>query len=154
MVKGKDGLYYVPNILTNKINVMELQPNLMLKEVAVICVGMPIDNLSVDRDGNIWAAGIPKALDARLAFEDPFNFQWSSTIWRIRKLASGKGYEVKKILEDRDARFVAGVTTAVHDAKTGRIFTSGRSRTGWYVTFGLTLVIGALTTFITVYELR
>lgn len=126
MVKGKDGLYYVPNILTNKINVMELQPYLMLKEVATIHVGMPIDNLSVDRNGDIWAAGIPKPLEVKPTHQDPFHRQWSSTVWRIHKLVSGRGYEVKKMLEDREAKLVAGVTTVVHDVKTGRLFTSGR----------------------------
>ncbi|MCJ1246589.1 hypothetical protein MMC30_003798 [Trapelia coarctata] len=125
VVKGKDGLYYVPNILANKLNVMELQPSLMLKEVDIIRLGMPIDNLSVDRDGDIWAAAIPKPLQVKSTLQDPFKQQWQSTVWRIHKRASGRGYEVKKVLEDRDGKFVAGATTALHDARTGRVFTSG-----------------------------
>jgi len=76
MVKGNDGLYYVPNILANKLNVMELQPNLMLKELDIIRLGMPIDNLSVDRDGDIWAAAIPKPLQVKSTLQDPFKQQW------------------------------------------------------------------------------
>ncbi|TVY75620.1 Serum paraoxonase/arylesterase [Lachnellula suecica] len=123
MIKGADGLYYVPNILTNKISVMQLGPDLMLKEVDVIRVGMPVDNLSLDADGDIWASGFPKALEMAASMLDPFNVSPKSTIWRIRK--GVEGYEVRKMVEDRDAVAISGATTTVHDTLTGRLFIGG-----------------------------
>lgn len=97
----------------------------MLKEVDLVRVGMPIDNLSVDRNGDVWAAAIPKALEVESAMADPYNFVFRSTIWRIHKLEMGSGYEVKKMLEDKESNIVGGATTAVHDVETGRLFISG-----------------------------
>lgn len=71
IVKGKDGLYYVPNVFVNKISVFKLQPDLMLKEGNIIRAGMPVDNRSVDRNEKIWTAAIPKPLDIDSASADP-----------------------------------------------------------------------------------
>jgi hypothetical protein len=123
MVKGADGMYYVPNIFANKISVMELGSDLMLKETAVIRVGMPVDNLSVDENGDLWAAAFPKAPEMSAALADPFNKHPRSTIWRIKKQNSS--YVVKKMVEDRDTVAISGATTAVHDTRTGRLFIGG-----------------------------
>ncbi|MCJ1261159.1 hypothetical protein MMC22_001023 [Lobaria immixta] len=74
IVKGKDGLYYVPNVFVNKISVFKLQPDLMLKEGNIIRAGMPVDNRSVDRNEKIWTAAIPKPLDIGSAPADPYKF--------------------------------------------------------------------------------
>ncbi|MCJ1382481.1 hypothetical protein MMC17_005594 [Xylographa soralifera] len=125
MVKGMDGLYYVPQIMKSRIRVMELQQDLTLNQIDTIYIGMPVDNLSVDKNGDIWAAGIPKAFVFTATFEDPFERKSPSTIWRIRKLKKRKGYEVRKILEDKEANVMSGATVAIHDVKTGKLFISG-----------------------------
>ena len=125
MVKGKDGLYYIPSSAIDKIRVMELQSDLTLKEVDVVHVGMPIDNLSVDRNGDIYGAAIPKTLVLLKSFKDPHHLDSPSTIWRIRK--AGSSYEVKKILEDREAKTMGGATVARHDVKTGKLFIGGKT---------------------------
>ncbi len=56
MIKGKDGLYYISSSLIDKIRVMKLQPDIPLKEIDVIHLGMPVDNLSLDKSsGEIYA---------------------------------------------------------------------------------------------------
>ncbi len=124
IIRGKDGLYYIPNTVVDKIKVMKLQPDLTLQEVDVIHLGMPVDNLSLDKStGDIYAAAFPRSLQLLKSFENPYGIGFSSTIWRIRQ--SGSGYEIRKVLEDGDVKTVGGATVAVHDAKTGRLFMGG-----------------------------
>ena len=124
MVRGKDGLYYIPSSFIDRITVMKLQSTGILKEIKVIRVGMPIDNLSVDEVGDIYAASFPQILKVLKSFKDPHRLGFPSTIWRIRKVSHG--YETMKVLEDRDASVLHGATVALHDARTGRLFIGGR----------------------------
>lgn len=125
MIKGKDGLYYIPSSLIDKIRVMKLQPDLTLKEVDVIHLGMPVDNLSLDKSsGNIYASAFPKMTIMLKTFGKPFEVDSPTTIWRIRKSASG--YEITKVLEDKEVKTVGGATVAAHDLKTGRLFIGGK----------------------------
>ena len=125
IVRGPDGLYYVPNSFSNKIMIMELLPDLTLRKTDTIPIGMPVDNLNLDANGDIWAAGMPKPLRTFASFADPFNVDAPSTIFRIRERGEGLGYEVEKMLEDREANVVGSTTVAAHDAKTGRLFIGG-----------------------------
>lgn len=102
---------------------MKLRPDLMLEDIDVIDLGMPVDNLSVDKNGDIYAAGIPKTLQVLQAFKKPYETGSASTIWRIHK--SGSSYQVQKVLEDKDAKLISGATIARHDVKTGRLFIGG-----------------------------
>ena len=104
---------------------MELQPDLTLKEIDVIHLGMPVDNLSINKNGDIYAAAFPKALKFVETSKDPYHRDAPSTIWRIRKKGGGKGYEAMKVLEDREAKIMGGATVARHDVKTGRLFIGG-----------------------------
>ena len=102
---------------------MELQPDLTLKEINVIHLGMPVDNLSVDEKGDIYAASFPKIWTFVKSMGDPYNIDAPATIWRIRK--SGKDYEVEKVIEDGEGKIIGSATIARHDAKTGRLFIGG-----------------------------
>ncbi|MCJ1469947.1 hypothetical protein MMC07_008592 [Pseudocyphellaria aurata] len=123
IVKGKNGLYYIPSTLTDQIWVMKLREDLMLEVVDMIYLGMPVDNLSVDKNGDIYAAALPKILDILKSFKKPYEISCPSTIWRIRK--SGSSHQVQKVLEDKEGKLVSGATTACHDASTGRFFIGG-----------------------------
>ena len=127
MTKGLDGLYYIPSSAIDKIRVMELLPDLTLREVTVIKTGMPIDNLGVDKRGDIYAAGFPDALTFLKSLSDPYNIDGPSTIWRIHKVDDLK-YEVQKVLEDKEAKVLGGATVARHDVRTGRLFIGGMLR--------------------------
>jgi hypothetical protein len=97
---------------------------------------MPLDNISPDANGDIYAAGFPNLIQSGKGFDDPYNQSSPVTIWRIRKTVDvGKSgvisvdYRVEKVLEDRDSKVLSGSTTVRHDVKTGRLFISGRSTT-------------------------
>jgi len=124
LVRGIDGLVYVPESAGGSIHVMELQEDGTLKEVDLIKVGMPIDNLSVDANGDIWASGLPKALQAIPAAHDPFKAQAPTTVLRVSK--TPEGYKTFKVLEDRDKKIMTQIATIQHDVKTGRLFIVGK----------------------------
>lgn len=132
MVIGKDDLYYVPSSVTGKISVHSLKPDLTLSKITDIKVGMPIDNLSVDADGDIFAAAFPKALKMVAALDNP-ELTVPSTVWRIRKICTTKPsskpqYEVTKVLEDAHGVMFPAATTARHDVRTGSLWISGLFR--------------------------
>jgi hypothetical protein len=123
LVRGIDGLLYVPISAGNGIHVMELQGDGKLRELDFIRIGMPIDNLSVDPNGDVWVAGLPKALEAVPAAGDPFNKKTPTTIWRVTR--TPEGYKTIKVLEDRDMKVLEQISTVQHDFKTGRLFIGG-----------------------------
>jgi len=105
--------------------VHSLQKDGTLLKVDEILVGMGVDNLSIDSNGDIFGAGFPKPLQLIQALKDPQNENCPSTVLRIRRLAEGQGkgtYEVTKALEDIEAKVLPCSTIAVHDAKTGKFF--------------------------------
>jgi hypothetical protein len=114
----------VPSSVGDSIRVMELQSNGKLKELEIIKLGMPTDNIAVDANGALYVAGLPKLLDIVRSMNDPFGIEPPSTVWRITKTDSG--YETQKVIEDRDKKVMSGVTTARHDTKTGRLFMGGK----------------------------
>ncbi|OBT90342.1 hypothetical protein VE02_03323 [Pseudogymnoascus sp. 03VT05] len=134
LIRGLDGLFYVPSSMNGRIGVFSLS-SAGLTKVHEIRVGMPIDNLSVDANGDIFAAAFPDSLKLVEVVKYATDTILPSTVWKITKVvgehdesgngkASGTGnYRVSKLLEDREGKFMpSGTTVAVHDAKTGRIF--------------------------------
>lgn len=99
----------------------------------------PIDNLSVDKNGDIYAASFPQLYMMQKHQKSPFDVLSPSTVVRIRRDGKGYGegrqghlgeekteYLVEEVLED-DGTIVNGATTAVHDVETGRFFIGGAS---------------------------
>ncbi|MCJ1444862.1 MAG: hypothetical protein MMC23_005365 [Stictis urceolatum] len=119
----KDGLYYVPSSADGTVTVFTQMPQGTLAQVDKIFVGQPMDNLAVDKNGDVWAAAFPKVLQLFSGFEDPFDTRTPSAAFRIRKV--GEGYEVEKAIEDRDGEVLPAATSVVHDATTGRLFFGG-----------------------------
>ncbi|KAF4629818.1 hypothetical protein G7Y89_g8324 [Cudoniella acicularis] len=120
LTRGADGLVYVPSSFSDAILVMELQKDNKLKLIETIKLGMPVDNLSIDAKGDIYAAGMPKLLEFVGTLDDPFGKVAPSTVWRISR--GKEGFVKEKIVEDGEMRVLSGVTTARHDVKTGRLF--------------------------------
>ncbi|KLU83157.1 hypothetical protein MAPG_02222 [Magnaporthiopsis poae ATCC 64411] len=137
LLRARDGLLYVPSSGDMTITVYreviaggETTATTIrtLEKVALLDMdGYSVDNLAEDANGDLWLAAFPKPLDAMAITSDPYNFWPRSTVFRIRKsLAGGKmTLTADKIIEDRDKVVLPGTTTAVHDAKTGRLFLSG-----------------------------
>jgi hypothetical protein len=133
IARGADGLFYVPSVVDGKIRVLALGgQGEKMRLVDTISVGMPLDNLSPDANGDIYAPGFPNLYQSVKGFGDPANEIAPVTIWRIRKVIEKDAegvekvdYQVAKILEDKDSKVLSGSTTVRHDAKTGRLFISG-----------------------------
>jgi hypothetical protein len=113
----------VPSAWVGGIKVYKVNVDRSLEQVSYIDIDYPLDNLSQDSNGDIWAAAIPKAMKIFAAFDDPLNEVSPATIFRIRRGLNG--WEVTKMLEDAKGEVLPGATTAIHDVKTGRIFVSG-----------------------------
>jgi arylesterase/paraoxonase len=127
----------VPSTIDGTVDVFAVSESHLLHKVNEIKVPIPIDNLSVDKKGDIYAATLPKAYKWTESSKAPFDVHVPSAVYRIRK--PGKGYEgterkphleiyadyvVEKVIED-DGSVLPGATIAVHDAETGRIFLGG-----------------------------
>ena len=123
LIMGMDNRLYVPSAFAGGIDVFKVLADKEVEKVDHIDIPYPIDNLSQDAEGSIWAAGLPKISSTLAAFADPLKIVPPSTVFKINRRSGG--WDVQKILEDRDAEVLPGATTAVHDAKTGRVFVSG-----------------------------
>lgn len=137
VIRAKDGLIYVANTIPGEILVFSLTDEHRLVQVDSIHIGLPLDNLSIDSEGNIFAAAFPKAYRWTESTKNPDT--WVPTaifkISRKDKTGYGKfsrkevkkyegGYVVEKIIEDDGGELPAS-TVAVHDPKTGKVFLSG-----------------------------
>ncbi|KAG9228325.1 hypothetical protein BJ875DRAFT_250164 [Amylocarpus encephaloides] len=135
LVRGLDGLIYVPNTVGRKIQVLSLSEDHKLQNLYEIANLLPLDNLSVDENGNIFAAAFPKLYKWSQFTTDAFNVHPPSTVLKIsragkpyrrdRQLDSAKQHNgdfiVEKVLEDNSG-ILPGSTVAVHDSQTGKIF--------------------------------
>jgi hypothetical protein len=120
-----DGLVYVPKSAEGGITVLRPRKDHFLEFVEEIDIPYAIDNLSEDRDGVIWAAAIPNAIELLRQAKDPRHQSPSSSVFKISRVEKG-GYEATKVLEDRYGQVMPGTTTVVHDVTTGRLFLSGK----------------------------
>ncbi|PMD46608.1 hypothetical protein L207DRAFT_561906 [Hyaloscypha variabilis F] len=108
-----------------------------------IKLGMPIDNLSVDSNGDIFVTGFPNIFGVIRAMSHPEQeTDVASSVFRIRKryvrnekvakelgFEDGKGgkieHVVEKVIEDREGKVLPAASTVVHDVKTGNLWLSG-----------------------------
>jgi hypothetical protein len=127
IIRDYDGLYYVSNTLSGRIYVLELQPDNSLVKIDEIYIGMPIDNLSIDANGDIFLPGFPKVWAAMKGMRDPWK-NVPTTVFRIRKLVGVGGrleWEVEKVLEDVEGKVTSFTTAAAHDVNTGSLVLAG-----------------------------
>ncbi|OIW27051.1 hypothetical protein CONLIGDRAFT_656277 [Coniochaeta ligniaria NRRL 30616] len=120
-----DGRLYVPSSARGGVQVYQPQPNGSLQKLADVDAFYAIDNLSEDRNGDIFAAAFPTGVKNQAYVKSPFGPVPPSTVLRIRN--SHSGYQWEKVLEDRDGEVLPAATVVVHDASTGRLFLSGAS---------------------------
>lgn len=123
LVRGADGLLYVPSSLLTTIDVYRPLPGGGLYKVDSIYTGYALDNLAVDGRGDIWAAAIPVGRLFLDAYADPYRTVPPTTALRVRRGTNGV-YRVDKVVEDGLAEVLPGATSVVHDASTGRLFFS------------------------------
>ena len=124
LVRGKDGLIYVPNSMIGTIDIFKVLSDGGLEKVDSIFAGYGVDNLSGDENGDIYVAAFPRGLDIFKAYDDPYNARPPATALRLRK-QDGQ-YVIEKVIEDAHGEALPVATTVVHDAKTGRLFFSSK----------------------------
>ncbi|KPM42136.1 hypothetical protein AK830_g4419 [Neonectria ditissima] len=122
LVRGLDGLIYVPNSMVGTIDVFQVLPDNELNKIDSISVGFSLDNLSVDKNGDIFVAVFPKGIEIFKAYKDPYNAHPPAAALRLRKQEGT--YVLEKIIEDAFGEALPVATTVVHDATTGRLFFS------------------------------
>jgi hypothetical protein len=128
--KGTDGLIYVPSTADGTVKVFSLQHDNTLKLQHNIRTGIPLDNISPDANGDLYAAAFPIALKTLKGMADPYGETSPSTVIRIRKTVASEfdgeaRYVVEKVIEDKEGEIISGATTVRHDVKTGRLFIGG-----------------------------
>jgi hypothetical protein len=125
-----NGLYYVAHSVSGVVTVHKLVEDQLI-QVDKIYTGYPLDNLSLDADGNLLAAAIPDSISFVKSIEDPYRVVAPATVLAINNIAtqpkthSGKDYEVSKLLEDRDAKWLPTSTVVVQDVESHRLFLGG-----------------------------
>ncbi|RAL61233.1 hypothetical protein DID88_010312 [Monilinia fructigena] len=125
---GHDNLLYVPSSISGQIQLFSLEAEQRLKKVDTIQVPYPINDISVDKNGDIYAATVPvlhKAIKGSRKAETKI----PSAVFRIMKLGEmgegeGWGWNVVKLMED-DGSTLPVTTVAVHDTQTGKMFLGG-----------------------------
>jgi hypothetical protein len=129
--KGTDGLIYVPSSADGTVKVFSLQHDKTLKLEHNIRTGIPLDNISPDANGDLYAAAFPIAMKTLKGMADPYGKTTPSTVIRISKAVENEfddaqaRYVVEKVIEDKEGEIISGATTVRHDVKTGRLFIGG-----------------------------
>ncbi|KAJ5456745.1 hypothetical protein N7530_012019 [Penicillium desertorum] len=129
-IAQENGLYYVAHSVTGLVTVHKLVGD-QLVQVDKIHTGLPLDNLSLDAEGNLLAAAIPDSITFVKSIENPRELVAPATVLAVNGISTqlgthgGKGCEVSKLVEDRDAKWLPSSTVAVKDVKSRRLFLGG-----------------------------
>ncbi|KAH8119425.1 calcium-dependent phosphotriesterase [Phellopilus nigrolimitatus] len=129
ITKDKDGKYYVASSKSTEVFVLERQADSSLVITDVIHSEHPIDNLSVDKSGAIWGAGMVNALHrVNVHFVNPKIISPSSA-FRItpndgQSRYFGEKYKVEKKFED-DGEIASGSTSVVYDSQRKKLYLHG-----------------------------
>jgi len=129
IVKGDDGIVYVASSTTGRIHALERQSDNSLVVTDILKTDRPLDTLSIDEDGAIWAAGLPKAQHlVDVHFQNPSIKSPSSAIRTSintdQSRYYGEKYKIEKMFED-DGSVASGTTTVAYDPRRKRLFLHG-----------------------------
>ncbi|KAI5889211.1 calcium-dependent phosphotriesterase [Schizophyllum commune H4-8] len=108
-----------------EVRILERQADDTLELTKFLPSDLPLDNLTVDKRGTVWAAGFPKGADLiSKHIPDPLDNPSASTAVRI-SCASGKCTVDKPFESDGSNNIGSGSTTVAYDAERKRLFLSG-----------------------------
>jgi len=128
IVRSQNGTIYVASAKIGRISTFEEQSDHSLVLTDVISTDRIVDNLSIDENGAIWAAGIHSALSWLSALSDPTKVAPSSALRITKNLGEsaffGEKLKVEKVFED-DGTFASAITSVVHDVRHNTLFLSG-----------------------------
>ncbi|KAJ7096424.1 hypothetical protein C8R44DRAFT_813008 [Mycena epipterygia] len=120
--------FFVANAVFGGITVLERQSDNALLKTHTIPADRGLDNLSIDSDGVVFAAGIPYILAMINHIANPSLRSAVSAHSIARNTGSGSFYgekfKVDKVFED-NGTIASGTTSVVHDAQRQRLFLHG-----------------------------
>jgi len=123
--------FYVANSATGDITVLERQSDNALLKTHTIPTDRGLDNLSMDTDGVVWAAGFPNLIAMGAHIADPSKLSPTSAHSIAMNTGPGSFYgekfKVTKAFED-DGTLASGTTSVVHDAKRKRLYLNGECK--------------------------
>ncbi|CAK5265338.1 unnamed protein product, partial [Mycena citricolor] len=120
--------FFVASTFTGGVTVFERQNDNAFLKTHHIPIDRAIDNLSMDENGAVWAAGIPIAPAMLRHIANPSSLSPSSA--HVIAMNTGPGsfygekYTVTKIFED-DGLLAPGTTTVAFDTRRNRLFLHG-----------------------------
>ncbi|KAF8482765.1 hypothetical protein DFH94DRAFT_729488 [Russula ochroleuca] len=128
IARAQNGTIYVANSKFGQIRVLEEQNGHSLVLTDIIALDRLVDNLSIDTNGALWAAGFPDGLAFISAYHNSEKVAPSSAL-RITKNTGNKAFfgeklKVEKVFED-DGTLASAITSVVHDARRNLLFLSG-----------------------------
>jgi hypothetical protein len=128
IARSQNGTIYVGSAKIGGISTFEEQSDHSLVLTDVIPTDRIVDNLSVDEDGALWAAGIPSAFRWLSALSDPAKVAPSSALRITKNIGEkaffGEKFKVEKVFED-DGTVASGTTSVVHDVRRNTLFLTG-----------------------------
>ncbi|THH04497.1 hypothetical protein EW145_g5482 [Phellinidium pouzarii] len=129
ITKDQKGTYYVASSRSGLTYVLERQMDNSLVITDVIKLDRPVDNLSVDQSGAVWATGLPNANFLRnVHFSDP-SIACPSSALRItlndgKSQYFGEKFKVEKMFED-DGQVASGTTSVAYDLQRKKLYLHG-----------------------------
>ncbi|KAJ7262287.1 hypothetical protein B0H12DRAFT_1201416 [Mycena haematopus] len=120
--------FYVANSLAGGVTVFQRQSDNVLLKTHTIPTDRGLDNLSMDTDGVIWAAGFPDAFAMARHIADPSKLSPTSAHSIAKNTGPGSFYgenfKVTKVFEN-NGTLASGTTSVVHDVKRKRLYLHG-----------------------------
>ncbi|KAF8160653.1 hypothetical protein B0H34DRAFT_795541 [Crassisporium funariophilum] len=128
IASAPNGTIYVSNSVYGGVTFLERQTDNTLVVTDSVPTDYILDNLAVDADGQLWAAGIPQAKAAFAHMADPSR-QSPSIAARISVNTGvnafyGEKFKVEKVFED-DGKIMTGLTSAAYDSERKNLFMHG-----------------------------
>lgn len=126
IARTQNGTVYVGSSKSGEIRVFEEQNDQSLVLTDVIALDRIVDNLSIDTNGALWAAGL-SAFPWLAAYHDPKKVAPSSVLRVTKNTGSqaffGEKLKVEKAFED-DGMQISAITSVAHDAQRNLLFLS------------------------------
>jgi len=123
-----NGTIYVGDCIYGGVLFLEPQADKTLVVSEIVKTDYPLDNIAVDADGQLWAAGLPQTLTALAHMRNPSLLSPSIaakiSINTGPNAFYGEKYKVEKVFED-DGKIMSGVTSAVYDSRRKKLFMHG-----------------------------
>jgi len=120
--------YYVANSRLGGVSVLERQADDSLILTDYMPTDRPLDNVSIDKNGHVWAAAPEAVKLAQQQLKDP-SVVTSSSAFRFSINTGpdsfyGQKYKVEKPFED-DGTWASGSTSVVYDSERGVLYMHG-----------------------------